>query len=237
MANFPTHITVSTSVGIAYGVVGSVQYGVAPTTSILAGGLCALGGMLPDLDSDNSTPVREMLSFTAAAVPMHFVDRFRAMSMTPEEIVLTGAGMYIFVRFVLGAILKRWTVHRGMFHSFPALAIAFLATFLLCPAGDLGIRIFKASGLALGFFSHLLLDEIWAIEWGWTGFRFKKSFGTAMKFFGQKLGANSAAYGVLILLSVLVLQNLGMMSDTPPVAEKLDTVVERVTARPGAVPK
>jgi membrane-bound metal-dependent hydrolase YbcI (DUF457 family) len=231
LANFPTHIGVSTALGAAYGGAGWLYADVSPTTCILAGGLCALGGMLPDLDSDRSTPVREMLSFSAAAVPMHLIDRFRALEMTPEQIVLAGAAIYLFVRFALGGLLKRFTVHRGMFHSIPALAIAFLAAFLLCPGGQ-EIRAFKAAGLALGFLSHLILDEIWAVEWTWRGVRFKKSFGTAMKLFSDKLPSNSAAYGVLILLGLLTLQDVGMLVEGRPIANQVDEAPERLTARP-----
>lgn len=237
MANFPTHIGVSTALGAVYGTAGYLYYDIAPTTCVLAGGLCSLGGMLPDLDSDNSTPVREMLSFSAAAIPMHMVDRFKAMLFTPEEIVLSSAGIYFFVRFVLGNVLKRFTVHRGMFHSFPAMAIAFLATFLLSQSGDLALRIFKATGLAIGFFSHLLLDEIWAVEWRWHGPRFKKSFGTAMKFFGDKLAPNSAAYGLLILLGLLAMQDVGTLSQQRTMAKEAERVFERVTARPSDLPR
>jgi membrane-bound metal-dependent hydrolase YbcI (DUF457 family) len=117
-----------------------------------------------------------------------------------------------------------------MFHSIPAMGIAFLATFLLSQ-GDDATRVFKASALALGFFSHLLLDEIWAVQWTWTGPRLKKSFGTAIKLFGDKLGPNAAAYGVLLILSLLSLQSLGIASFlTPAPTRTPDAVFERLSS-------
>lgn len=229
LANFPTHIAVSSALGAAYGSAAHVYFGVDTSTCALAGGLCALGGMLPDLDSDNSRPVREILSFSAAAIPMLLVDRFRALSLSAEEMVLAGAAIYALVRFGFGTIFKRFTVHRGMFHSIPAMGIAFLATFLLCQ-GDDAVRVFKAAAVALGFLSHLILDEIWAVQWTWTGPRFKKSFGTAIKMFGDKLGPNAAAYGVLLILGLLSLQSLGVASFLSPAPAAPETFVDRLSS-------
>jgi len=55
MAGFKTHITVSTLTGIAYGAWG-YHSGAPLETCILAGGLCSVSGMLPDLDSDSGRP-------------------------------------------------------------------------------------------------------------------------------------------------------------------------------------
>ena len=75
MAGFQTHITVSTITGIAYGVWG-YQCGATVEQCVLAGGLCSVSGMLPDLDSDSGRPVQEMSAFAAAIVPMLMLERF-----------------------------------------------------------------------------------------------------------------------------------------------------------------
>ena len=115
--------------------------------------------------------------------------------------------MYLFLRFGLGPLLKKFTVHRGMFHSIPALIIAAMIAFLICDTGMTTVRFFKAGGVALGFFSHLLLDEIWSVNLRGNGPMVKKSFGTAIKFFGPTAAGNSACYGILILISLLVVQD------------------------------
>ena len=206
MADFRTHVTVSSLSGVAYGTTGYLMMGMPATTCIIGGGLCGVSGRLPDLDSDNSTPVREMLSFGAAAIPMLLVDRFREFSMTPEEIIIASAMIYALVRFGVAFILSRCTVHRGMFHSIPALVIATLFAFLLTYTGDTNMRMFKAFGVSIGFFSHLLLDEIWAVRWTTFGPRTKKSFGTALKFFGEHGVANVVAYGLLLLVGSITIQ-------------------------------
>ncbi len=85
MADFKTHIAVSTAVGVAYGYVGFVRYDFPLESCILAGGLCSVSGMLPDLDSDSGVPIREATSLAAAVVPMLLVDRLRNLICRPKE--------------------------------------------------------------------------------------------------------------------------------------------------------
>ena len=63
MADFKTHITTSTALGVALGGVGHFIYNVPLEHAVVAGGLCGVAGMLPDLDSKSGIPQREMLSF------------------------------------------------------------------------------------------------------------------------------------------------------------------------------
>ena len=132
MAGFRTHITTSTVLGIGYGMTGYFVYGVHEATCMLGAGLCGLSGMLPDLDSDTGVPLRESVAFGAAVVPMLLVDRLREMRLSTDLIVLAGALIYIAIRFGLAEVLKRYTVHRGMWHSIPAAAIAGLFAYLVC---------------------------------------------------------------------------------------------------------
>ena len=101
------------------------------SSCLVAGGLCSLAGMLPDLDSDSGVPVREVTALTAALVPALMIPRFEQLGMDREQFVLATAIVYLAVRFGLGGLFKGYTVHRGMWHSLPAAAIAGLVTFLL----------------------------------------------------------------------------------------------------------
>jgi membrane-bound metal-dependent hydrolase YbcI (DUF457 family) len=231
MADFKTHIGVSTMAGVAYGSVGYATEMMPVPSCIIAGALCSVAGMLPDLDSDNSTPVREMLSFGAAVVPMLLLSRLQALNLSNEEMVCIGLGCYLAIRVGLGEILGRFTVHRGMFHSIPALILTFLAAFLMCHNGTTEVRLFKAGGVAIGFFSHLLLDEIWAVKWGVLGPRTKKSFGTALKMFGEDGVANTACYALVLLVGMLAYQDLTHPMDPRTVVEKPEgTFIERISA-------
>src|SRR5690242_13105653 len=100
MAGFKTHITTSTVLGVGYGAAAVALYDVEPTAGILAGGLCSVSGMLPDLDSGPGVPMRESISFAAAVVPMLMMHRLRHMGgMTPELMILIGGAIYLTIRF------------------------------------------------------------------------------------------------------------------------------------------
>ncbi len=207
MAGFKTHISTSGLLGVGYGAVGYAQLHLPLPTCVLAGGLCAVSGMLPDLDSDSGVPLRESLAFASAVVPMLAVERLKQAGLAPESIVLAGALIYLLIRFVAGELLRRYTVHRGMFHSIPAMLIFAEFTFLICGDHDLRLRIYKSAGVALGFFSHLLLDELYSIEWRRGRLRLKKSFGTALKLWGKSPWANFTTYLKLAFLTLLILND------------------------------
>jgi hypothetical protein len=234
MAGFRTHITVSTVLGAGYGGAAYVMYGLPWETCLLAGGLCSVSGMLPDIDSDSGRPLHESLAFAAAVVPMMLLHYFQKWGLTHEQIVLAGAAAYLSIRFGLGMVLKHWTVHRGIFHSLPMAAVFGEIGFLLA-SGDDVLRLYKAGGVVIGFLSHLLLDEIYSVEWG-HGLRLKSSFGTALKFWSESRLANLFAYTVLIALTVGVLyqptspapQRLGSALNGQPTATRLiDRILHR----------
>lgn len=201
MAGFKTHIATSTVLGVGYGSAAFLLYNAPPGDCLLAGGLCSVSGMLPDLDSDSGVPVRETITLTAAVVPMLMIHRFETLGLSRETMVLAAAAVYLAIRFGVAYIFKRFTVHRGMWHSIPACLIAGLLAFLICSGDDLNLRFFKSGAVMLGFLSHLVLDEIWSVDiWH---FRVKKSFGTALKFWGKSGWANIATYGKLAALALL----------------------------------
>ncbi len=202
MAGFQTHITVSTVTGVGYGLWGW-QCGAPIETCILAGGLCSVSGMLPDLDSDSGRPVQEMSCFAAAVIPMLMIERFENFGWSREMMVVAAAGIYAAVRFGVAEIFKRYTVHRGMWHSIPACIACGLVAFLIVAGQDLAIRTFKAGAVSLGFFSHLLIDEIWSFQLRSGRLNIKKSFGTALKFWGGNTSANMATYATLGLLAFM----------------------------------
>jgi hypothetical protein len=169
---------------------------------MLAAGLCGVAGMLPDLDSDSGVPVRETFAFAAAIVPMLLVDRLERMGTPHDLIVFTGFLVYIAIRFGVSQIFKRYTVHRGMWHSLPAAASVGLLTFLLVTGDSTFHRLYLAGAVVLGFLVHLLLDELWSIQWKGGRVRLKSSFGTAIKLWSRSWWANLSTYGKLVLLIV-----------------------------------
>ena len=211
MADFRKHITTSSLLGVAYGAAAHTFFHVPLSTCVLAGGLCGVSGMLPDVDSNSSKPLRESLAFGAAMVAMMTADRFAEIGMNPEWVVLAGAAVYLFVRFVLGQFLRRYTIHRGMFHSLPAAVIFGEIAFLLASGTDVRLRAYKAGAVVIGYLSHLVLDEMHSFQWRRGRLRLKRSFGTALKMFSHSWWATASTYIKLGLLTYIVLYEPGWM--------------------------
>jgi hypothetical protein len=168
--------------------------------------MCGFSGMLPDIDSDYGVPLRETMAFTAAIIPMLLVGHFQTLSLSHDAMALAAVSLYLFVRFGVTNIIRKYTVHRGMFHSIPACLIFAGLTFLVCAtAPTFEIRCYKAGGVVAGFMSHLVLDEIYAIEWKGGRWRFKKSFGTAIKLWGDDGWSNFTTYAKLAIVAMLIL--------------------------------
>lgn len=206
MANFHTHITTSTVLGVGYAGAGWL-YGLPLPSCVLAGGMCSLAGMLPDLDSGTGRPLRESTAFLAAVTPLLMIDRFQHMGLTPESMVLAGGLIYLLIRFGVHTLLKKYTVHRGMFHSLPAVIIVGQLGFLVCGCHDLNMRLYKAGSVMLGYLSHLLLDEMYSIDWKRGRPRLKKSFGTALKMSSGSLWGNVSTYSKLAFFAFVIIED------------------------------
>ena len=209
VADFKSHITGSSLVGIGYGYWGVTTQSMSIESGIVAGGLCAVSGMLPDLDSDSGIPLRETSMFIAAVMPMLMIDRFRDLGLSNEAMAVAAMLVYIAIRFVAVEFFKRYTVHRGMWHSLPAALSAGLIAYLVMPCQTESARVYKSLAVVLGFTVHLTMDEIWSVDTS-GGLRLKKSFGTALKFFGDNAMANLSVYGKLALLSYLAWGDSGI---------------------------
>jgi hypothetical protein len=205
MAGFRMHVGTSTLLGCGYAGVLSLGYGVPADTAVVSGAMCGFAGMLPDLDSDYGVPLREIMAFCAATIPMMLVARFQSLGLGHDAMALAAVAMYLAVRFGVTKLIRKYTVHRGMFHSFPMLFIFAGLAFLITGASPIDVRCFKAGGVAGGFLSHLVLDEIYAIEWKGGRWRFKKSFGTAMKFWGDDHWSNFTVYAKLAVVAMAIL--------------------------------
>jgi hypothetical protein len=220
MAAYREHIAVSGMLGLGTGVASTFVFGFTPVQGILVGWLTAIGGILPDLDSESGRPVREMFGLTAAVAPLIFIERILQWAHLPgdkETVMALFLAMYLGIKYGLASLVSTFSVHRGMFHSIPALLIAAEIAYLGYPRHEVRIKALMAAGVAIGFFSHLLLDEIYSVEWSGVRIKLKKSAGSAIKFFGDGLAGNAAAYALLLGLSFLTLHDAGIigMPDEP----------------------
>ena len=92
MASYRGHLTFSTGLGIAYGGLAAWKLGVPLSVAGVGGLFTALGGLLPDLDSDSGVPVRELFGLAGAAVPLLMLRRMAKSGLSPEETLLARRG-------------------------------------------------------------------------------------------------------------------------------------------------
>ncbi len=204
MASFQGHLSFASVLAAGYGGLAASQLDLDWGPIFLGAGLTTLGGMLPDLDSDSGVPVRELFGVAAITVPCLLLERLDALGFTMlEEKLVFLSGSYLFIRYVVSALFKKITVHRGMFHSVPAMLIAGLLVFLLSQSPSLLIRVYLAGGIMLGFFSHLLLDELYSVDLMGVRLRLNKYAGSALKFVSPSWSATLLTYGLLAALLYL----------------------------------
>jgi hypothetical protein len=201
MAPYHVHLGTAAAIGAVYGATGTWLLGFDWGPAFLAVGLTAVGGVLPDLDSDSGIPVRELFSFAAAATPFLCYSRLRAANFTLEQTLVVLGVLYLFIRYGLAYLFKHYTVHRGIFHSIPALCVAGLSVFLFYDSPDTTLRAYLSGGVMLGFLSHLLLDEWYSVDFLGFRVRLNKYAGSALKLYSPSW---SATLGCYLLLAVLV---------------------------------
>jgi len=199
VANFKTHVSaafaassLAATVGVNAGLFDSsmspwyVSVGVA-------------GGLLPDIDSDHSKPVKHL--FTGLAVCFAGIGWWVLKnSLGQQSLMMAVTTIFVLVRYLALYFFQRMTVHRGVFHSL--LAGLFFAISFVCidhyvlKAAKLGAWV-SGVFLLFGFLVHLCLDEMFSVDL--ANGRMKKSFGTALKVYGYQ-----NISGSVLLLSLVV---------------------------------
>jgi len=214
MANFQGHISTSAVLGVAVGAFGNYYLGYDWGAVFLAAGLTTIGGMLPDLDSDSGIPLREIFGLAGVFVPLLLLERFARMGLTIEQLLVLLGGVYLLIRYGVAELFKRITVHRGMFHSIPALLISGLAIFLMhapqhLHGEEMRRRLYYAGGTMIGFLSHLVLDELFAVDLMGGIPKLNQFAGTALKLKSDSWVATGLTYAILIGLSYMAWVSMG----------------------------
>jgi len=215
MAGYKEHISVSGFLGVLFGVGTVFSGGFSVVHGALAAALTWVAGMLPDLDSGSGRPIRELFSLSAALAPLLLLKRLLAWSGDVETAALLIVLLYVLVRYGGAWMVGRIAVHRGMFHSVPALLIAAELTFLAYQTDALRVRLMMATAAALGYLSHLVLDELYSVTW--TGIRLKRNqaAGSALKVFGNSLPPNAVTFALLSVVTYLALIDAGVIRESP----------------------
>ena len=215
MANFNTHLNgaflISSTVALTIYKAGLID----DSEFLICVALGTAGGLLPDLDSDHSTPIKLGFDIGALVFAFGLVMHWRSTLSLVSLIVLWIAG-YVFIRYTVFHVFTKMTVHRGVIHSVPYMAILGLGLTGLCYYGfeaDLSDSWFYGLFVFGGALVHLALDEIYSVNL--TGMRLKRSAGTAMKFYQHK-----DKWWYLLIYGVLAL----LIYAAPPFAPFVDDV-------------
>ncbi len=213
MAAYREHITVSGILGVAYATAAVFLFSFSLVQATIVAVLTWVAGMLPDLDSESGRPVRELSGVVAAFAPLLMLQHAQAAGIRGDRAMLFAIVVYALVKYGGAFLLGKLTVHRGMFHSIPALLIASELTFLAYHSDELRVRVLMAVGVGIGFLSHLVLDEMYSVQWDGMKVRLAKSAGTAMKFFGPEALPNGVTMGLLLCLSYATLVEADIVQD------------------------
>ena len=210
MADFRTHLIGGAAAGgaaaAAAGFFGWTELWRLPLVALVG----AIGGLAPDVDHDSSRPAKLLFRLAALAVPTALVWRVPALHVIEERAVLSWLVLAVLVRWPASWVFRRLTVHRGIFHSLPAVGIFGASCFLLAGRRGQDVAHQIAFGLAggLGYLVHLSLDELWSVDFDGVRLRAKRSMGTALSLGGGGPATTAAAYGLLAVLGALVWQGL-----------------------------
>lgn len=210
MADFRTHLMggVAAGIGIALAAVGLDLIGWVRVPMVTLAGVT--GGIAPDIDSDSGRP--QGILFGAATVVLPSALIWRIAPLRDAELwgIVAWLLLALTVWFPMRWAFRAYTVHRGMFHSLPAVLIFGFLCFLMNGRRLDHVSLQMAMGLAggLGYLVHLVLDELWSVDFEGRRIKVKKSLGTALKPYGSVRWHNALAWGAVLVLGALVWRGL-----------------------------
>lgn len=203
MAEFKTHLTVSSLCSSAAATLLLAASLATPDEVLLFFVMGVVGGLLPDIDSDSSLPVRLLFTFIATVISFLIMFHQRADNSAVELFIIWLVS-FLVIKFLFFSMFTRITVHRGIIHSVPAsLFFWFLTTIILYHFFSFSKKTVWMAGFFVfgGFILHLLLDEL--ISLNLFGDKPKNSSGTAFKFgVAKDLKSTVAVYAATALLFV-----------------------------------
>lgn len=211
MANFRTHLTGGALIA---GAAAFASYGEGLTNTAETQVLFVLGtasSLLPDIDADDSKPVRGL--FSLVGIVVGFLVAFRlAGRVGLFEQVMIWIGVALVVAFPVRWAFARLTIHRGIWHSLLMAVVISLAATVVAEAllGLSASLAWLAGGFVLlGYLSHLTMDEIASVDL--LDRRVKRSFGTALK----PLSLRAWPWSLVLIGLAVVL--IGLTPDPTPV--------------------
>ena len=197
MANFKTHVTVAAVVGLISSL-GAHLSGISVTNTMSLAFICTCGGILPDIDSQNSTS-RTLIYNIIGIISFIFILFITLKYLGILLSLFLSLIIYCFIVYPIKEVIGKFCVHRGIVHSIPmGLILSLLLTFIFyLITKDEIISWLSGIFLFLGYLVHVILDEIYSVDL--SGARLKKSFGTACTLF-----SSNNIIGYLVMYTILV---------------------------------
>ena len=205
MASFETHLTVTTAVTgvVTIPLLASGMFDANESILLLFFGV--VGGMLPDIDSDNSIPIKIAFKMLSLILPLLILFKF-AGDLPLMKIglfwILASIGLYVV--FTYGFL--KLTTHRGLFHTIGmGLLLGEMTVLLMVHVLHTAEMLAILSGIyiAFGFLLHLLLDEFYSVDL--LNISLKRSFGTALKLYDKNNIFGSVVVNILAIGLLFVL--------------------------------
>jgi len=119
VAEFKTHLTVSSFCSSAAATFLLAASLATPDEVLLFFVMGVVGGLLPDIDSDSSLPVRLLFTFIATVISFLIMFNQGADNSAAELFTIWLVSFFV-VNFLFFSMFTRITVHRGIIHSVPA---------------------------------------------------------------------------------------------------------------------
>jgi len=193
MANFNTHITVAAAASGLMSVL-YLQVGLVDKSEVALLALAGtFGGILPDIDLQSSYPSRILFSLLATLMAFAAVTAM-GNNFSVLELWLVAVGSFLVIRYPVWRFFHKYTRHRGSTHTVIA---AFLSMFITAIFVHHWLEYspftawIVASFMLFGFLIHLLLDEIYSVDF--SNRRIKRSFGTALKLWDTRKPVETVA--------------------------------------------
>ena len=210
MANFRTHVVGAAvpSALLASWLLHAHGLSLPVSAACLVCG--STGGLLPDVDSEESIPTRLVFSTVgalSALLAASAVYQRLGSEYAPLFALATGLLTYVLIRYGLVDLFHAVTKHRGVIHSIPMAAACGLALhhgLSLALSMAASVAMWPGIFLSGGFIVHLLLDELYSVDL--RGARLKRSFGTAMK-----LGSRSNLTGTIGIYAAVIAMVVAMI--------------------------
>ena len=218
MANFKHHLMYGVTASVSCATVGYLYLNLTPVQSLATIIIGTVASLAPDIDHTESIPGKILFDILAIIVPIigipylyrlpylelpkfHTISELQSGFALEQWIVYFSLN-YLLIKLILCKVFHACTIHRGMFHSIPAMLSYGECFYFLFSHVERQQQIFMGVVAGICYGIHLIVDEWYSVDW--QGQTIKKSFGTALDFGDFHKYSTWLTYGLLGGLSWLI---------------------------------